>query len=1041
MIAHIVRLSLRHRFIVFYTTALLVALGLLSGRRLPSDLLPDLSSPIVTVLVENPSLAPQEVEALITRPLEGALRGLPRVITTRSTSVPGLATVVVEFEWGTDYARAVQQIAGQLGSVAAAFPPGTRPPTIASATSRLGQVVEYYLRDTTRDPVGRASGIATGGTAPDTAGRAARLRRLHDLAEYDVRYAVLGTPGVLKVTTMGGAQREYEVAVHAARLAAAGFTLSDVVRAVADANVSFSGGIVREGPTEYAVRGVGRLDRLADLRQVTLGTRNGIPVPLAQVADIVVGSAPRRGIASLDGTDEEIVTGTVSKQFGTSSHEVVGRVMATLRDVRAFLPRGVVLKTFFSEAELIDVAIRNLQEALLIGAVSVIIVIFLVLWNARATLVIGTIIPLAVILAFIPMRLAGVGLNTMSLGGIAVGLGIMIDAAIVDTENIVRHLRLAPHDPLEATVRGTLEVRRPVTAATLIIIAVFVPLFFLQGMAGAIFAPFGFTVIATMVSGYLLSLTVTPVLAYTVLRRSALRGPAEGPLVRWIERRYRPLLGAAMRRPWPVVGGAVALFGVALATIPLVGADFLPAWDEGALLIKVLTPPGTALDETDRIARAVARAARTAPDVEEVIVRSGRAEASEDVEGVNNVEMLVRLVPFDRRTRDAAAVKRAVRERIHGVPGARVSVTSPLVERIDEMLAGSSGQLAITVFGDDLATLAGAAQRVADVLATTPGVVDVTPEPTVGIPQLVVTIDRGAAAAYGITPEEIATETEIAFAGRTATTIVRGQRKAYDVVVRLTPEERLALSAVSELPVAGSGTVRVPLAAVARVRLDEGPAQIRRENGRRRIQVTANLAGRDVGSVVRELRPRLAALHLPPGYYLELGGNYRSQQAVTHELTIAFLAAVAVIFLLLAVAFQSIRRALLVLATIPLALTGGIFALLITGLSFNVSSGIGLLAHFGLAVQKAVILVDYADDLRRAGATPTEAAQRAAEIRLRPVLMTALAASLAVLPLALGYGAGAEMQQPLAVVLIGGLVTSTLLTLLVIPALYPRLTR
>ena len=1027
MIARIVRFSLSHRFVVFYTTALLGALGILAARTLPADLLPELSTPIVTVLVESPSLAPQEVEALITRPLEGALRGLPRVVNTRSASVQGLATVVVEFEWGTDYNRAIQQISSQIGTVSATLPPGSRPPTIASATSRLGQVLEYYVR---RTPSADSSPLSP-----------REERTLRDIADYDVRYAVLGAPGVQKVTTMGGAQRQYEVAIDPARLAAAGFSVTDVVDAVAKANVSFSGGFVAEGAAEYFVRGLGRIERLDDLRSVSLGVRHGVPVTLGQVADVHVASATRRGIASLNGGPEEVVTGTVSKQYGASSHAVADAATAALEEVRPYLPAGVSMRTFFNQAELIDVAIRNLQEALLIGAVAVVAVIFLLLWDVRATMVIGAVIPMAVIIAFIPMRLAGVGLNTMSLGGIAVGLGIMIDAAIVDTENIVRHLRLTPTDAIGATVRGTLEVRRPVTYATLIITAVFVPLFFLRGIVGTLFAPFGFTVIATMVSGYLLSLTLTPALAFTVLAPRRVGTTAESPVVRGLERAYHPALRGALKHPWPVVGTAVAALVAAVALLPLVGADFLPPWDEGALLVKVLTPPGTALTETDRIARAVARAAFTAPDVEEIIVRSGRADASEDVEGVNNVEMLVRLVPFERRTTRAAAIKRVIRARAAGMPGARVSVTSPLVERIDEMLAGSSGQLAVKVFGDDLNAIGDLAAQIARVMAATPGVVDVNPEQATGVPQLAVEIDRGAAARYGIDPERIAATVEIAFAGRVATTVLRGQRKAYDVVVRLAQADRASLAAVSDLSVTGADGVRVPLSAVARIRLDEGPAQIRRDNGRRRVQVTANLSGRDVGSVVHDLRQRFQTLGLPPGSYIEFGGNYANQRSVEEQLGIAFVVAAAIILLVLQMAFGSFLRALLVLAMIPLALVGGIVALFVTGLTLNVSSAIGLLAHFGLAVQKAVILVDYADDRLDAGASPPDAAWEAGVVRFRPVLMTALAASLAVLPLALGYGAGAELQQPLAVVLIGGLLTSTLLTLLVIPAVYARVVR
>ncbi len=1010
MLRRIILFSLTHRFLVLALAGLAGAAGAVAITRMPADVLPALNAPVVLAVAENPGLAPQEMEALVARPLEAGVRGLPGVEFVRSKSSQGLAILTVQFVWGSDFYRILQQVAGAAAQVQSSFPPGTRPPVLSSATSRLQQVVEFYLA----------------GDLPP--------RDLRELADYDVRFALLGIPGVQRVLTMGGEVRQYEVAVRLDALAAYGVGIGDVERAVERSNLTFAGGFLVTGAQELTIRGLGRLRTLDDLATVRVATAAGRPIVLNQLATVREGSAIRRSSASRAG--RIVVTGTVTKQFGSDTRPIAVAVESTFAALGPQLPAGVTLRTFYSQSQLIDESLTTLRDALLIGGLAVLLVIWLLVGDWVLTLVIAGIMPLSLLATFAAMGVAGVGLNTMSLGGIAVGLGIMIDAAIVDTENIYRHLRERPDDPLAAALEGSLEVRRPVAFATLIIVGMFVPVFFLGGIAGRIFGPFAFTVLATIILGYVLSLTVTPVLSATFLRARDAQRSGAGRLLPALRRGYERAIAAVIRRPGPVVGGALAIVLATALLASAVGFDFLPAFDEGALMIKVQTPPGTSLDVTDRQARRAAEIIARGPDVAEVVVRAGQPEGSEEPEGVNNTEIWVRLVPSGKRRASIAAVRQWMRDSLAAIVGARVIVTAPLIERIEESIGQSTAPLAVSIVGDNLDTLAAAEQRLARLMTTLPGVVDVNPEPAAGISQIAVAVDRARAARYGLDPADIAAAVELAYQGRTVTTILRGQRREYGVFVRLREEDRAGVEDLGRLPISLPGGRSIRLEQVANVSLTLGPAVIRRDNGERRVQVTANLAGTDLASAVNRIRAGLPDLRLPAGYRARFAGSYENQRRVQRAIGIAIVASLLVIFIILHAAFGSARQAELMLGTIPLALCGGVAALWLTGITFNVSSLIGLLALYGLAIQKAVLLIQYANDARARGQSREDAARTAAIVRLRPVLMTAASAALAVLPLAIGLGAGAELQQPMAVVLVGGVVTSTLLTLGVLPALY-----
>jgi cobalt-zinc-cadmium resistance protein CzcA len=1015
ILRRIILFSLTHRFLILATAAAAALGGAFALGRLPADVLPPLNAPVVLVVVENAGLAPQEMEALVARPLESAVRGLPGVRFVRTKSSQGLTILTVQFPWGADFYRILQQVAGAVAQVQGGFPPGTRPPVLSSATSRLQQIVEFYVA----------------GDFPP--------RDLREVADYDVRYALLGIPGVQRVLDMGAEVRQYDVAVRLDALAAYGIGIGDVARAIARANVNFAGGFLVTGAQELTIRGLGRLRTLDDLAAVRVATVRGRPVLLRDIAAVEEGSAIRRSAASLGG--RTVVTGTVTKQYGTDTRPIAAAVESVFAALRPELPAGVTLATFYSQAELIDVSLANLRDALFVGGAAVLAVIWLLVGDWLLTLVIAAIMPLSLLATFAAMGAAGVGLDTMSLGGIAVGMGIMIDAAIVDTENIYRHLRERPGDPIAAALEGSLEVRRPVLFSTLIIAGMFVPVFFLGGIAGRIFGPFAFAVLATILIGYALSLTVTPVLAASLLRTRAAAGERRGALLPALRRGYEQAVAAVIRHPARVSAGVLLLVAATAGLAARVGFDFLPPLDEGTLMVKVQSPPGTSLDVTDRQARRAAAIIARAPDVRLVVVRSGEPEGSEEPEGVNNTEIWVRLAPFARRTATAEEIRRWIRDSLAAITGARVIVTAPLIERIEESLGQASAPLAVSVVGDDLDTLAAVEARLARLMAATRGVVDVNPEAAGGITQVAIAVDRAAAARYGLDPADIAEAVELAYEGRTVTHILKGQRKEYGVFLRLREEDRAGVEDLGRLPIALPGGGRVRLDQVAHVSLTLGPAAIRRDNGERRVQVTANLAGTDLARAVARIRGRLDELRLPAGYRLRFGGSYEEQRRVNRAIGLAVIAAAAAIFVILQAAFRSAAQAALMVLTIPLALSGGVAALWITGITFNVSSLIGMLALFGLAIQKAILLVQYANDARADGLPPDEAARRAALVRLRPVLMTTAAAALAVLPLAVGFGAGAQLQQPMAVVIVGGVITDTLLTLGVLPALYPKTVR
>jgi heavy metal efflux system protein len=1009
----IIDVSLRNRLLVAFAIIIAAFMGVVAFRAMETDLFPDLSSPVITVFVENPGLAAQEGETLIARPLESAFRSLPNVVRVRSESEVGVVSVRTEFRFGTDYYLARQLLAERLSTAARDFPAGTAAPVLSSAASRLGEVLLFY--------VGSEDGKA------DT-------KELKETADYLIRYKLQTVPGIIRITSHGGERRQYEIALNPERMRSYNVSHHEIVEAVGESNLNFSGGFITGTATEMDVRGLGRINSLEDIANIVVVVRDGVPVRIRDVAEVRDGAAVRRGIARVN--EKEAVVMTVTKQFGSDTLSVVEQSKKALDELKPFMPQGVSTVPFFDQSELIRVATKTLEEALLVGGIAVVLIIFLFLGNVRSTLIAAVTIPVAVVTSFIFLHLFGVTLNIMSLGGLAVGLGIMIDAAIVDTENIFRHLKENPQDSMLATLNGASEVRRPAAYSTAIIIAVFLPLLFLSGLEGKILGPFALTVVVLMAVGLVLSLTLTPALCYTLLRKVAPRLKEESWLARQCERAYEPVLRGSLRRPILAVAVAGAIFGLSLILLPFLGTELLPKMDEGALLVEVSTPSGTSLGETDRIASQITKVLQGGTDIGAVIQPVGRAEKSEDPMPINTAEIYLQLVPRAKRKHRIPEIESWVREQLQKVPGVATSITTPLNMRIDESISGTSAALTVKVFGSNLETLAQKGAEVKRIVEKVRGAVDVRVEPLEGVPQVVIAVDRERASRFGLNPGEIGHAIEALLGGREVTTVLKDQLKEYPVVMRLHEQYRDAPEKIAALMVDTATGQKVPLSDIADVRIERGPATIKREDQVRRIQVSLNVQGRDVGSVVKDIEQGLTGLKMPEGYFVSYGGGYERQQELTGELMRAFVISALLVFLLLYLAFRSIWQVLLVVATIPLALAGGFIALWVTGTTLNVSSIIGLLAHFGLSVQKGLILVEYVNQLRAEGHGLREALFLGARTRMRPVLMTAASAGLGVLPLAIGWGAGAELQQPMAIALIGGLITSTILTLVALPALY-----
>lgn len=999
--------------------ALLVSAGTVVGalwmRDLQRDVFPDLSAPVFNVITQNPAMGAEELETAIAIPIEVALAGLPDVRRLRSGSQLGVAQVTIEFEPTADYYRSRQFVAERVAQVAGQLPPGTDPPLISSLTGRLNEIFELTLEA----KPGRAD-----------------LMTLRDLAEFEVNNRLLAVPGVAAVERLGGYLRQFQVQIDPERMSARRISLDEVMHAVEASNLNASGGIVTQGAIEWTVRAIGRVQTVDDLRGTVVATRGAVSVLLGDVADIREAPAVRRGIAHrLDG---EVVSARVVKQFGADTTQVAAGIRAAIEGLRRTLPDGVQLRVVYDQSQLVDSALGGVGRAVVIGGVFVVLVILLLLGNARAAVIVTLTIPLSIALAGLLLHPLGVGLNTMTLGGLAIAVGLLVDAAIIMVENILHRVSGAATaaDRRRRALAAALEVARPIAFATAIVIVVFLPLFGMNGIEGRMYQPLAAAVIATMLSALVLSLTLVPVAAGWLLRPARTGVDDDVAALRVLKRWYAPVLDRCLRRPRVVAIATLLIAGPALLLGTRVGSDFMPQLDEGALLLQTVLPAEAALDEVDRLNHRVEDVLRQVPEVEDVVRRTGRAERTEDPMPHTVSDVLVVLKPG--RSRSIETIEHDMRARLEPLPGIAVLFTTPLGMRIDEGLGGTPADLSVRIFGPDLDELSRLAEQAEALMRPVNGIADLRAEQLTGLPQLQIAVDRQAAARVGLAPGDVIDAIRIGMVGENPSEVWLGQRR-YDLVVRLREDRRASFDAIRTLLIDGHDGTRIPLGQLADIRQTFGPSAIRREAGSRRIAVEASVSGRDLGSTAEEVRTVLARdLKLPAGYFFDLGGRVESQARASQALTLAIGTALFGVFVLLVIALGSAVEAGLILGTVPVAFVGGILALLLTGETWNVSSLVGLIGLFGIAVQNSLVLVTQTRGLVAEGHPLPDAVREASIGRVRPKLLTAGTATLGLLPLLVLPLHGTEIERPLAIVMIGGLVTSTLFTLLVLPTFYLR---
>jgi heavy metal efflux system protein len=942
-------------------------------RELPRDVFPDLSAPVFNVIVQNPAMNADELEMRVAIPFETALSGLPSVRRVRSSSTLGVVQITIEFEPDADYPRSRQYVAERLSQVE--LPPGTDAPLLSGVTGRLNEIFEITIE--------AKPGVAD-------------LMTLRDLAENEVKNRLLAVPGVAAVERLGGYLREFQILMDPDRMAARGVSLDDVMHAARGANVSAAGGFVTQAQMEWTVRAAGRAVTVEQLRNTVVTMKGGTPVLLADVADVREAPAVRRGIAHrLAG---EVVSCRIVKQFGADTVAVSTGIRAALRDLRGSLPRGVELRIVYDQAQLVESSLGGVGRAVLIGAGLVVVVLLVLLGNVRAALLVTCTLPLSLALSGILMRATGIGINTMTLGGLAIAVGLLVDSSIIVVENVVH--RITQHrdgDRRAHALSAVIEVGRPIVFATAVVVAVFIPLFAMTGIEGRMYKPLAGAVIAAVIAALALAIAVVPVIAAGVLRPQRDAAHEDVAIVRALKRAYRPLLDRALRHTAIVTVITVAVTVPALWIATRLGSDFVPPLDEGAILMQTFLPPEASLDEVDRLNHRVEDVLRTFPEVEDVVRRTGRAERTEDPMPHTTSDVLILLRPD--RARRGEALEHEMREAVEKVPGVSTLFTTPLGMRIDEGLGGTPADLSVRIFGPDPQKLADLADAAAGLMRGVRGMSGVRAEPLVGLPQLTVQVDRDASARVGLTPGDVIEAVQIGLAGRAVSEVWVGQRR-FELVVKLAPEFRRDAATLSALMVDGHDGSRIPLSRLATIEPGFGLGTLKREAGSRRIAIEGSVTGRDLGSAAAEVRDVLRSkLTLPAGYFLDIGGKVESQARAQQALHVAVALALLAVFLLLYVALGSLAETLVILATLPSAFVGGIVALLIAGESWSVSSLVGLIGLFGIAVQNGLVLVTQTRSLATEGRAFTDALREACIGRVRPKIMTASTAILGLLPL------------------------------------------
>lgn len=1010
----LVTIALRYRILVLLGALFVVAIGIVSLGNLPIDVEPDITPNQVLVLTRAPSLSPLEVEQLLSFPVETAMAGLPGIRRIQSTSKYGLSYVAVYFEDGMDPYFCRNLINERLTQAKEAIPASVGVPEIGPISTGLGEIYQFKVTGPGKSPM-----------------------ELRTILDWNIAPKMRLVPGVVEINSQGGELKTYEVEVDSDKLTGYRIPLSRVIEALSKNNANAGGAYLERSEQQSLIRGEGLIGSLSDIENIVVSTSpTGTPILIRNIANVHFAPVVRRGFATQDGKGE-IVVGVAMMLLGENSRVVADRVKTGLATIQKTLPPGVKIEPLYDRKDLVNRTIHTVSRNLIEGGILVVAVLLLLLGSFRAGLVVSVAIPLSMLVAITGMVQANISGNLMSLG--AIDFGLIVDGSVVIIENILRRLHeRKPDEPVEETIRRAgAEVAKPIFFGVAIIFLVYVPILTLSGVEGKMFKPMAATVLFALFASLVIALTLMPVLSWYVLRKTGAEKPTW--FMRKVDAVYRPLLQHALARPAITAGIAFVLFAASLVAIPFLGAEFIPSLDEGSILVQMYRVPGISISESLHGNQIIETVLREFPEVSRVVSRTGSPEVATDPMAIDQSDVYVFLKPADEWTRGVnkteliAAMKKRLEEE---APGAAYSFSQPIQMRMQELMEGGSrSDLAIKLYGEDLDTLRKKADQIAAVVSKVKGAADVRAERVAGLPYLRIRIRRDELARHGL-DEEAVLDTIQSIGGKPVGEIVEGNRR-FALQVRFPPQQRGTVEEISDLRVGDSEGHFIPLAQLADIQEEEGPAQISREGGQRRISVEVNVRGRDLASFVAEAQKVVASkVSIPDGYELEWGGQFEQLKSASRRLMIVVPTALLLIFLLLYFNFQAMLPAALIFLNIPLAATGGIIALTLRGMPFSISAGVGFIALFGIAVLNGIVLLTYIRELRTEGHSVSDAVEQGAETRLRPVLMTALVASLGFIPMAISHGAGAEVQRPLATVVIGGLVTSTLLTLLVLPTLY-----
>jgi len=1019
MLNRIIDFALKNRFLVVIASSFLLIFGTYIAANMEVDVLPDLTAPSVVVLTEAHGMAPDEVEKLVTFQIESAVNGSTNVRRVRSSSSAGISIVWVEFEWGTDIYIARQIVAEKISSVREKLPQGTGDPTLAPQSSIMGEIMLISVSSDITSPID-----------------------LRTITDWTIRPKLLATGGVSQVVVIGGEFKQYQILASPQKMNYFNVSISELLKAAEESNENASGGFMNEYGNEYIITGFGRTGDVFEIGKSVIKTVDNYPIKIEDVSEIKIGSATKIGDASVNGNPAIIMT--VMKQPSTNTIELTEEIDNTILDLKKSLPGDVKINTnIFRQADFIEASISNINKTLIEGSLFVIIILFIFLMNWRATVISIIAIPISLIIAILTLKWLGLTINTMSLGGMAIAIGALVDDAIIDVENVFKRLKENSRKPpderrgkLKVIFSASVEIRTSIINATLIIIVAFVPLFFLSGMEGRLLAPLGISFIVSLFASLIVSITLTPVLCSYLLTSEDMleKHSDESKLVKYLQRKYVYILEKVMNAKKLILSAAIGLFAVSMILLLTLGRNFLPEFNEGSLVISAVSLPGISLEESGKIGTEIEKTLLTIPEIPITARRTGRSEMDEHALGVNTSEVEA---PFKLGERSRSEFMDDVREKLTGVTGANITIGQPIGHRIDHMLSGTRSNIAIKIYGQDLNQMFSISNKVKSAIENIQGLVDISVEPQIEIPQIKIKAKREVLAKYGITIGEFTRMIDVGFAGEKVSEVFEGSKR-FDIVLRYNSENRGNIENIKNAMIDTQTGEKIPLSYVADIVSSSGPNTVNRENLQRKTVVSVNVSGRDQRSAVDEIRSIVnSSIELPEGYSIEYGGQFEAEEEASRRLMIASLLSFLIIFILLYQEFKDMKLSAIILLNLPLALIGGVLSIYFTSGIISIPSIIGFITLFGIATRNGILLVSRYSALSSQGIGIYQTIIEGSKDRLSPILMTALTAGLALVPLAIaGDLPGNEIQSPMAVVIIGGLFSSTLLNLLVIPIVY-----